>query len=1320
MKEIVRIAITVLVLSLQLHVHAMGDDVCIYHPTGGDQISCICTDQMGTMWLGTNHGLTRMVDYAHSWDTWMLRPSELQQGIDHIQCAQDGRLWICSTANSYMIYDPRTNQLTADLHSVLRSKGLDVQYNFQVLADGEKIWISSHDRLYCMDGPLERELLPMVDLGYEVKKIFIGEQWLYAVGQDKLSLVDRSTGQVMQTVEVETPFMEKIKSAEEDRDGNLWFVDGRISRYDAAAKTWEIVSPGPVYGNIVQMNNGTVAISSTDGGVFFYGTDGRLDRHLCHRSFDSTSLSSNRVNYIHLMSNGTLLICYCRQGFAELIDSQDMVLHPIRINDLQRLGQRDDVSALWPDTSGCLWIGLEGEGLYRMPAGSYTPEKFSICPETDDATITAIYIDSRGTLWVGTYLRGIFRRSADGRVTHLMQGMSVSGIDEDNRGNLLLACQKHGVMRIPDGGTTVEKVDNSDSWTLQVSAGPSRQALFTTSEGLGLLNTSTLEYRMVTGSRSNGSALTHQRLSSVCRDSRGLVWTICSPGRNKLNMLDLEHDTIYQFPVLDIVNVNNVIEDQGKTIWVFSEQKLVNILPTYDTAQRCYTFRYRYYSTNLQRDELQFNPRVIATGSDGCIYQGTNQGLVVINPSRMATGHTGHPGATPIFALLKVNNTMVAPGHPYNGHHILHQDIAFTQRIDLRYDENNIDLGLAIDNHLENQENTRVCYRIPQLDADWTEAENDVIALHNLQPGTYTLTIGTIGQDGIVNATSQGIVLHLSPPLWASTWAYIAYLATLSGILVAVVMYWRTRRHRRKALQALQDEAERQNKINNMKLNFLTNVSHDFRTPLSLILSPIEELLDGKTDSATRSTLQTVHRNAMRLQTLVNQIIDLRRIEANAETLNLTLGNIMPLLEDKCADFAILAREHRIRLEVQGSSDSIKFYFDAEKMDKIIANLLSNAFKYTPDGGRILITATETAHTVCIRVSDTGCGIPLSEQQRVFDIFYQMADSSKNKVKGGSGIGLHIVKSMVDLHEGTISIQDNVPQGTIFVITLPRRLALADEQQLSPASSLPYPSSEVPGEISGKEQLTVLVVEDNIDLQGYLRESLASDYRVLCSPHGRDAVDQLTHQDVDIVISDIMMEEMDGLELCRYIRSDVRLSHIPIILLTAKTMPADELAGLQLGADDYVVKPFHLSILRLRIRNALLRRTAQHQRFAQAVELDTHELAPSNLDEEFLQKAIDIVEKNLANPDFSVENFSAGMYMHRTGLYKKLVAVTGKSPVEFIRSIRLKKAYRLLREDKVKVSDAAYHVGFNSPKLFTRYFKEEFGITPSELRSGES
>ena len=585
------------------------------------------------------------------------------------------------------------------------------------------------------------------------------------------------------------------------------------------------------------------------------------------------------------------------------------------------------------------------------------------------------------------------------------------------------------------------------------------------------------------------------------------------------------------------------------------------------------------------------------------------------------------------------------------------------------------------------------------------------------------LNVKAVNSDGYegVDVAQMEIIVH--PPFWMSWWAYVVYIFIVLCVLWFARRMILKRERERFHVQQVEQEAARKEEINQLKFRFFTSISHELRTPLTLIIAPLEELLTKPKDESQKPVLTLMYRNAQRLLMLVNQLLDFRKGEMSGHQLSLSEGDIVGYVHEVCNSFLLMADKKHIQFSFFSGVECFPMAFDADKIGKVVMNLLSNAFKYTPEGGRVNVILEHVegeAECMEIKVSDTGIGIPDADKEHIFERFYQAGHKGMEEITG-SGIGLNLVRDFVRLHGGTVEVFDNIGTGSVFVVHLPVKHVDAVAEPLHPAL-LPMHEEGAPEkaeEQTDREDFPLLlIVDDNEDFRLFMRHSLELQYRVKVASNGKEAWNMIQNEQPDLVISDVMMPGMDGNELCKLIKEDKRTAHIPVILLTARQAVESKVKGLQTGADDYVTKPFNMIVLVLRIRK-LIELSRYRQATHATIDPTPSDIVITSLDEKLIEKAVKYVEDNISRSDLSVEELSRELGMSRVHLYKKLLQITGKSPIEFIRIIRLKRAAQLLRESQLHVSEVAYEVGFNNPKYFSRYFKEEFGVLPSVYQEKE-
>jgi len=619
---------------------------------------------------------------------------------------------------------------------------------------------------------------------------------------------------------------------------------------------------------------------------------------------------------------------------------------------------------------------------------------------------------------------------------------------------------------------------------------------------------------------------------------------------------------------------------------------------------------------------------------------------------------------------------------------------------------------------------------------NYTDSDRRLVTYTNLDPGEYIFRVKASNNHGIWNEEGTSLTIIILPPWWATTWAYIIYT------LIALSIIYYTWRLQLKRIRIKHDyemskfEAEKMHEVDEMKSRFFANISHEFRTPLTLIFGPAKDVIQKTKEPETKQNVGIIKRNASRLYALVNQLLDISKLESGKMKLQTSEHNIIPLLKGYVLSFSSLAERKKIKLNINSVDEILKAYVDTDKVEKIINNLLSNAFKFTPEGGKIDFAVEKLSNYAEIRITDNGIGIAKERLEKIFDRFYQV-DGSRTRESEGTGIGLALTKELVELHKGKLEVESEYGKGTTFKILLPLgkdhlkpeeiiEKEVSEEIKVTAEEIEPIPNVEkekVKSDVDlliDTEKPLLLIVEDNKDVREYIISHLEEEYRLLEAANGEDGLQEALEHIPDLILSDVMMPKMDGFELCEKLKTDERTSHIPILLLTAKATNKDKVVGYETGADDYIMKPFDSDILKVRIKNLIeqRRKLREHFRKEGLIELDDKEI--TKVDKKFLQNVLQVINKYLSDTSFGVEILANEVSMSRRSLERKLAALTGETPSEVIKRIRLTRASKLLIKKSGNISEIALEVGFSNPAYFSKCFREQFGLTPSEYENNHS
>ena len=876
----------------------------------------------------------------------------------------------------------------------------------------------------------------------------------------------------------------------------------------------------------------------------------------------------------------------------------------------------------------------------------------------------------------------------------------------------------HGLYCIDNGGKiTSYTKENSCLYTNTITdlvySSDHAMLYIGTSTGLYELNTQTRQLVPVKGN-DNEVSLTKMHISCLYRDQRGLLWI---GTRHGIGIYDEKSRTLTRLSTNDGVShpyIRGIVEDHNKNMWIATDCGITHIIVVDDpTAQELQYRCYSYFNEDGIGD-ITFNNYSIYCNRKGEVLMGGTGKYLKIDPNQALY----HPNQHKVIftGLYLANQRVDVEKKMHDGRILLQKNIQLLDEITMDYSDSNFALEISAMDY-GTQHKLQFAYRMDAKE-EWVSFEGNRIHFNKLSPGIYNLQVKVNELHGSRNPISYMTIL-VRPPFWLSPVAYVIYMVLFLSGGVLLLRRLRSRHQRILVQQKWELEVAQQHEMDEAKIRFFTNISHDLRTPLSLIITPLEKLIHSEKAGPIKDDLDLMYRNASTLLDEVNQLLDFRKLDQQKVQLSLSYGDITEFIAETCKSFKALSQKHNIELKVCINTSKIEMDFDRNKVQRIISNLLSNAIKYNHDNGSVIVAIDKIlagdGEQIHIQISDTGIGIKNENKDKIFDRFFQEQHISTTYI--GSGIGLHIVKEYVTLHGGEIKVEDNHPQGTIFTVILP--IAKTLKLNCTEDTSAFDVEEQFHADMSSvdREKNSLLIVEDNDDFRSFLVGCLQEYYQVYEASDGKKALTVLAQQSIHVVISDIMMPVMDGMELCRKIKTDIRYSHIPIILLTARTAEEHILSGLKEGADEYITKPFNLEILLLRIRKLLMWTLKNHDKF-KTRDISPSEITISSLDEQLIEKAIRIVEENMDNSEFSVEELSAQIGMSRSGLYKKLMQITGKSPLEFMRILRLKRGRKLLEGSQMNISQISYQVGL-SPKQFAKFFKEEFGYLPSEYKKKE-
>jgi len=938
------------------------------------------------------------------------------------------------------------------------------------------------------------------------------------------------------------------------------------------------------------------------------------------------------------------------------------------------------VRSIVSDKNGKIWIG-GNSGLYQYnpPTNKITTFNLNeIAPEQQIHSVFSIVCDKQGAVWISQY-NGLLKYDPTTNnfkvfyLSGLIHNHSVMKLLIDKHKNLWLGTEGDGVICLKSGS-------NGGSWS------------------------DTIVYRSEAG---NPNSLSGNLVYSLFEDADGLIWVGTSKGLCTINPTSGKIDRPTSNSELQGAYIACILGDDEGNTWISHKKGLARLDKKTGHVRNFTSFQGRHNLVFL--DNAGFHDP-----QTNRLYFGAKNGYLSFNPAKI---HDNPIPPKVVFTNLQILNKTVNIGQKVNGDVVLQQALPFTKSITLSYWDRSFALEFAALHYSEPSSN-QYEYKLEGFDNDWisADASRAIASYSNLPAGSYTLIVKAANPDGVWSKQNAELQIKITQPFWASYQAYIAYTIFLLIILALVYYYLISRVKLKNQLAMERLEMEKKLEIDNLRLEFYTNVSHELRTPLSLIIDPLENLAKGNVNKDKAKSYHAIMlKSARRLMQLINQLLDFRKVETQHESINLSQADWSEFSKTIVDSFAVRAQQRNIQLHFQSKPESIVAELDADKFEKIAVNLISNALKYTPDGGSIQveIQLTEIENSaspkLILVVSDTGIGISSEDLPRIFDSFYKVENQPAFEGQS-TGIGLAFTKKLVELLGGTIAVESTPGNGSKFLVELPMKSKL----EMQPTEVLEKPKTETSTKESIPPKPQLLIVDDNEDIRHYLNDELQNDYAVIMAVNGDDGIQKATDDVPDIIISDVMMPVMNGFEFCEKIKTDVRTSHIPVVLLTAHQSQRYKIEGLETGADAFVTKPFNSSVLKAQLKSLLANRQLLRERYQNHDLKNPDSPSENKIDNKFLQKANQLVNDHLTIEGFNSDKLAELLNMSQRQLYRKMNALTGQTVHQFITSIRLNMAKELLLNENLNISEVAYQVGYSEPSNFSRSFSKQFGKSPSQ------
>ncbi|QQS36629.1 MAG: response regulator [Ignavibacteriales bacterium] len=1297
-------------------------------------VNHIFEDSKGIFWISTREGLNRFDPKTEKFIHYKMNkddPNSLSaQRVN--RCAEDknGNIWV-ATRNGLNMFNQSKGIFERFNHTKANKRSISGDVITTLLSDTKgNLWIGTTSGLNQYDfksisfrnffsesGNMASLPSNTITALFEDSK---GNIWIGTTsGLSKLVSVNTNSIEVRNYLHnPEDKFSlnnNSITAIDEDSKGKLWIgtFGGGLNIFNPSSEKFESIKHSPedktslssdLFFTLLVDNFDNVWIGNTTTGIDKYSpTSERFVRFQSEPNAES-NISTNITSML-IDKNERLWIGTENTGikvFKNKIPVEQNLLFTLdaSIKNKHSLSG-NSITSIFEDDEEMIWIGTAGYGLNIFNPSTKQVEIFKNEKDNPNSLsgdyIHSVYQDSEGIIWIGTGRNGLnrfdkktksfkrFRENLDDPTNNkFLSSREVVSIVEDHNDYLWLGTTTGGINRFDKNAETF------------------------------------LHFIHI---HEDGKSISSNRVVCTYIDRKKRLWVGTYSGG--LNLFNEKSNSFIHFMEKDGLpsnTVQSITEDENGILWIGT----TNGLSRFDTESK--SFKNFDVSDGLQGKE--FNPKsCLRDLQTNNLYFGGTDGLNIYSP-----GSVSENEIKPEIVLtdLRLYDKTVVPSDDSPVKH----SSAYAHEIVLSYDQNIISFSFASLDFTSPSKN-QYAYKLEGFNDEWIYSGNiREVTYTNLSPGDYVFVVKGSNSDGVWNESGTSVKVIVNPPFWKTWWAYTIYLlAALSG-LVFIRRYELNRIKLKNELKQQQFEANKLQEVDQIKSRFFANISHEFRTPLTIILGSLEKLRNKSAVSSNEKEYHLVKKHSSRLLQLINQLLELSKIESGNAKLEAAENDIVKFTKRISASFSSLAHQKNIQIRFNNKSveesnqeESIPVFFDKKKLETVFYNLLSNAIKFTPADGVISILVVEKNGFAIIEVENTGIEIPADKLSKIFDRFYQVDDSGTRNYEG-TGIGLSLVKEFVELHTGRIEVESKNNR-TSFTIYLMKGkdhfhkdeiIEEAAEKDLTTSFEInnenKIPASDIISETDKKEaaKTIVLVVEDNDDLREMIKETIRGDYHIIEAENGVKGLQSAEEKIPDLVISDIMMPEMNGYQLCSKLKTNEKTNHIPVILLTAKASTEDKLEGLETGADDYLIKPFNEDELKIRVRNLITIRRQMREKYQTQMLVKPADVVVPSSQKVFVDKLVSIIEKNIDSEEFSVEMLCDEIGMSRTQLHRKVKAITNQSASEFIRNFRLQKAAELLKRDAGNIAEISYRVGFGSQAYFTKVFQEVYNTTPLDYK----
>jgi signal transduction histidine kinase/ligand-binding sensor domain-containing protein/DNA-binding response OmpR family regulator len=1269
-----------------------------------NQISALYEDSNNNLWIGTirgglylyQHDRKRFIQFGSTH-----KPSSLiNDNVRAIQEDKDGNLWVGTEGGLSVL--PKGD---STFHSYKFSSGSSDGLPHSYVAD---LFLSSSGTLWIATGQGLCKLLP----GADVKNCKFRT---YTYDDDKEGYASQN-------------WIIQINEFQYQETSTIWFASskGLKKLHNEKVENFLPENSERKTGTFLTILSGEhdkpYLLVGSDHGLFFFDPINNTFKKFLSNEDPQLNLSNNNITALCLDRSGVLWV-----GTKKGINKFDTYINDfngVPTNTFDPSGSI--ITAIQPATGGGYWISTSGGGLFRYNNGKFERFEFYNRSGVFISIIQTIFRDSRGHIWVGTGGSGVFCfKDAvpkgglirdflffDDRSQQRITDTYVMSFAEDKNGNVWVGSWGGELNKItPDNKSERIDVDLSGK-PIVVMLVDHLGTLWIGTRGNGLFsldpnNTSKSSLRNFQ-TESQQQSLTDHFINAFYEDERGKLWI---GTENGLKVFERHSGKFGHMPIPGIDNnvVVSFLQDTHGRFWIANWDGLHVVDPSLPNEVK-------HYDRNDDVKGGFFYQNVCLKDPSGNLLFGGSEGFNMINPSKLLQ----NPAPPPVYIEnFSIAHQEIEPGRAYDGEIILPRPINEVGDVVLKHSQNSLSFDFAALDFAAPAK-MRYAYMLDGFDKDWTTTSSSrrFATYANLDPGSYTFKVKASKIDGRWSEHMSSVNIQISNPWWQTSWAKLSYAIAIFGMLYLLGRFLLFRANILHDLKLERVERENLEKLNQTKLQFFTNISHEFRTPLTLIIGPLQTMLSElPAKSNVYHQARLANENAQRLLRLINQLLDFRKVETENMKLSVEEGNIVQLIREIAQSFEPMAEDCKVLLSVD-SPQHIPLWFDRDKCEKIFFNLIANAFKHTREGGKVVITLEEEEQDVTVSVWDDGHGIKKEHIENIFQSFFSF---DEDKSHASTGIGLALVKGLVELHRGSIRVESEENSFSRFSVSFKKGRAHFGDNDLAEVSKSlvstdVLENSDLSDVSHSDKQTKLLVVDDNHEMRAYIGSIFDSPFQVMCAADGAEGLALAKDMVPDVIIADIMMPKLNGIEMCKQLKHDLKTSHIPVVLLTARGSTKFKVEGLESGADEYVTKPFNPKVLQLKVKNLINRRNALHTFFKEqgTLNLEPSRVTLSSADDQFIKNAIELVELNMSNASYTVEEMSRDIGMSHTQLYRKVKALTGHTVNDFIRAMRLKRAAQLLEQHQLTVSEITYKVGFTDLQHFRECFKKMYGVTPSQ------